>query len=139
VIASIALRVLRRLIDRMNAGDPRPLVRMFAKDAVLTFPGESSWSGQHRGRAEIERFMRRFHHAGLRLHPVDLAVHGWPWNMTALMWWTDDLITAEGERIYENRGAFYIKLRWGKVVFQEDVLDTQKVAALDEWLADRNL
>jgi ketosteroid isomerase-like protein len=64
-----------------------------------------------------------------------MAVKGWPWNMTALMYWTDHLTTPEGERVYENRGAFYIKLRWGKVVAQDDFLDTQKVAKLDDWLA----
>jgi hypothetical protein len=33
--------------------------------------------------------------------------------------------------------VLYLKMRWGKVVTQETILDTQKVAKLDEWLAAR--
>ncbi len=40
-----------------------------------------------------------------------------------------------GEVVYENRVMFLVRAAWGKVVYQEDFLDTQKVAAFDEYLA----
>jgi ketosteroid isomerase-like protein len=137
MLSWIAFRIIRPAIDRLNAGDIRPLLRMFRKDAVLRFPGESSWGREYRGRAEIEGFLRRFADTGLHLDPVEMVVKGPPWNMTACVFFTDHLTTAQGETPYRNRGVLYIKLRWGKVVEQWDFLDTQRVAALDEWLAAR--
>lgn len=137
MLSWIALRLVRRTTDRMNAGDIRPTVRMFRPDAVEIFPGASSWGRTYRGRTEIEAFVRRFAESGLKLEPFDVLAKGPPWNMTVCVLFTDHLTTSEGERVYQNRGCLYIKMRWGKIVSQEDFLDTQKVAELDEWFAER--
>jgi ketosteroid isomerase-like protein len=128
-------KIVRRQVDALNRGDVRPLVRSFAKDAVLRFPGANSWAGEYRGRAAIEGFVRRFHDTGLRLHIVDVTAKGSPWNMTAAVHFTDHLTTPAGERVYENRGVLYVRSKWGKVTAQDDFLDTQAVAELDSRLA----
>src|SRR3954465_8381873 len=58
--------LLRRNVAALMAGGPAPLVRMYAADAELVFPGDSSWSQTYRGREEIAGFLRRFLAAGLR-------------------------------------------------------------------------
>ncbi len=40
--------LIRRNIARLNQGDHRPALAMFAGDATLTFPGDNSWSGMFR-------------------------------------------------------------------------------------------
>ncbi len=40
--------MIRRNIGRLNEGDYRPALAMFARDATLSFPGDNSWSNQHR-------------------------------------------------------------------------------------------
>jgi ketosteroid isomerase-like protein len=127
--------IVRRSVDAMNSGDIRPTVRSFAKDAVLRFPGENSWAGEYRGRKEIEGFVRRFVDSGLKIQVVDVVAKGSPWNMTVFVHLTDHLTTPTGERVYENSVVLYAKGRWGKIVEQEDFLDTQRVAKLDDWLA----
>src|SRR4051794_41803172 len=58
--------LLRRNVAALMAGDPAPLVRMYAADAELVFPGDSSWSQTYRGREAIAGFLRRFLAAGVR-------------------------------------------------------------------------
>jgi len=137
MLSWIALKVVSGPIRRLNEGDIRPLLRMFRKDGVDRFPGDSSWGREYRGRDQIAGFLQRFADVGLQLEPREAVAKGWPWNMTVALHFTDHLTTPEGERVYENRGVIYIKLRWGKVVWQETFLDTQRVAKLDEWLAAR--
>ena len=126
--------IVRRRVDVMNQGDIRPTLRSFAKDAVLRFPGDNSWSGEYRGRGEIEAFLQRFVDTGLKIHIVDVVAKGSPWNTTVCVHLTDHLATPAGERVYENSVVLYARGRWGKIVDQEDFLDTQRVAKLDEWL-----
>jgi ketosteroid isomerase-like protein len=137
MLSWIVEKIARRAADALNRGNIGPTVRSFAKDAVLRFPGDNSWSREYRGRSEIEGFVRRFHDTGLRLEIVEVVAKGSPWNMTACVRFTDHLTTPSGERVYENRGVLYAKGRWGKIVEQDDFLDTQAVAKLDEWFAAR--
>ena len=73
-------RQIRRNIEALNRGDPEPLLKGYAADAVLVFPGESSWGGEHRGRAAIEAFLRRFVATGLTGEAEDVLVNGPRWR-----------------------------------------------------------
>jgi hypothetical protein len=53
-------RVLEVLIGRLSAGDTRLLLRTYAADARLVFPGRSSFGGDHRGKPAIEAWLSRF-------------------------------------------------------------------------------
>jgi ketosteroid isomerase-like protein len=124
--------LLRRNVAALMAGDPRPLLRMYAPDAVLEFPGEHSWGPVYRGRDAIAGFLRRFLAAGLRGEVGHVFVAGPPWaTRIALQFddWADD--PATGERVYENRAVIVLETRWGRVVRERVYEDTQKVAAFD--------
>ncbi len=131
----IAGVVLRRSIRRLNEGDIGPMLNGYANDAVLVFPGDSSWGGEHRGKTAIEAFLRRFARVGLQFEAHEIVVGGWPWNATIWVLFTDHGRAPDGALVYENRGVIYARTRWGKIVFQEDFEDVNKVAAFDEWLA----
>ena len=47
-------RVVRTLIGRLSSGDTWLLMRTVASDALLVFPGDSSFAGEHRGKPAIE-------------------------------------------------------------------------------------
>ena len=51
---------MRRGVRRLNAGDIGPMLSSFADDATLVFPGDHSWGGEYRGKAEIKKFLERF-------------------------------------------------------------------------------
>ena len=128
-------RQVRRNIEALGHGDPAPLLRGYADDAVLTFPGESSWSGEHRGRDAIEQFLRRFIAAGLVGHAEDILVNGPPRRTRIAVLFADHASDQEGNEVYANRAVLYAVARWGKITRQEDFEDTHKVEAFDRWLA----
>ena len=126
--------MIRRAVDRMNAGDLRPTLRSYADDAVLVFPGEHSWAAQYRGKDEIARFFRRAVAAGLKFEFGDIVVKGPPWNTTVCLRFADRAADDAGNIVYANRVMEFVKARWGKIVYQELYLDTQKVAEFDRHL-----
>ncbi len=112
------------------------MLSSYATNAVLMFPGESSWGGEHRGKAAIEAFLRRFVRVGLQFEAHEIVVSGWPWSATIWVRFSDHAKAQDGTVVYENSGVIYAKTRWGKIALQEDFEDTEKVATFDKWLEE---
>lgn len=142
--------MIRRNIGRMNQGDHRSTLAMFASDATLRFPGDNSWANQHRrvdpdrdgvathrGRAEIEAFLERYVSTGMQMVVDDILVNGPPWNTRAAVRVHHWAPGPDGSPVYRNRAVLFVNSAWGKVRSQEDYEDTEKVTAFDEWQAAR--
>ena len=129
--------MIRRNLDALRRGDPGPLLAGYADDAVLVFPGKTSWSGEHRGKPAIEAFLRRFIEAGIVGEAHDILVNGPPWRTTVCMLFLDRVVDSEGEVVYENRAIVFGRIVWGRIVYHEDFEDTQKAEAFDRYLARR--
>ncbi len=127
--------MIRRNLRALRRGDPGPLVAGYAADAVLVFPGRSSWAGEHRGKAAIEAFLRRFVAAGIVGEPHDIVVNGPPWRTTVCVLFLDHALDDSGNVVYENRAVVFGRIVWGKIVYHEDFEDTQKAEAFDVYLA----
>lgn len=129
---------LRRDVRALNAGDYRPLLAGYADDAVLVFnDGAHRWTGEHRGKAAIERFLRDFVAAGVTGEIVELHLAGAPWRMTLLVRFDDEARGPDGELLYSNRTFLLGRARWGKIVRQEDYYaDTERIVELDRRLSE---
>jgi ketosteroid isomerase-like protein len=129
---------LRRDLARLNAGDYRPLLSGYADDAVLHFnEGPHRWSGAHRGKPAIERFLRDFVGAGLTGEIRSLWVGGPPWALTLVARFDDRATGPDGEELYANRVVIVARTRWGRIVEHEDFyLDTARIVAFDEKLRE---
>ena len=127
---------LRRDVRRLNDGDYRPLLAGYADDAVLHFnEGPHRWSGEHRGKPAIERFLREFTAAGLRGEIGAFWIGGPPWALTLVARFDDRATGPGGEELYANRTVIVARTRWGKIVEQDDFyLDTARIVALEEKL-----
>lgn len=129
----IVTRFLGFLYGQVSRGELRLALLGLADDAVLVFPGASSFGGEYRGKPAIEAWMRRF----ASLHPEfqvhDAAVGGLPWNMRAFMRFSDRMVAPNGY-VYENTGMEYIVIRRGLIREIRVHLDTEKVAAFDAQL-----
>jgi ketosteroid isomerase-like protein len=130
----LAKRVMTRNLRALNAGNPKPTLRMDARDVELTFPGENSFSGMHRGKREVAAWLERFCITGLHIAADEVIVKGLPWRTTICVRGTDHLDTPDGERVYENRYVIWGHLRWGRLKRYEVYEDTEKATALDRWL-----
>ena len=134
--AWIAGLVVHRTIRQINDGNVRALIRGYARDATVVFPGDHSWAGTYRGKAEIERFFRRVVEAGLQFRSGKVLAKGPPWRLTVCFQLFDRATAPDGTVVYANRVMELIKTSWGKIRYQELYLDTQKVAELDRYLTE---
>ena len=136
LFSRLALLKLRRDVTRLNGGDYRPLLSGYADDAVLHFNhGPHRWSGEHRGKAAIERFLKNFTNAGIRGELSQIWLSGPPWALTLAVRFDDRATGPGGEELYANRVAMVVRTRWGKIVEHEDFYaDTARITAFEEKL-----
>ena len=129
---------LSRDVRRLNDGDYRPLLAGYADDAVLRFnEGPHRWSGEYRGKPEIERFLREFVGAGLKGEVRALWIGGPPWALTLVVRFEDRATGPAGEELYANRVVIVARTRWGKIVEHDDFyVDTARIVAFEEKLAE---
>ena len=140
--------MVRRNIRQLNEGNYGPALGMFADDAVLAFPGNNSWSNQirptvrgreqfatHRGRAEIEAFLRRYTEAGIQMVVDDILINGGPWRTRMAIRVRDWVEGPDGKDVYNNRAVLFAEAVWGRIRAQEDYEDTERAAAFDAVLA----
>lgn len=129
-------KLISYVMAHTRRGDVRPTLLLDHPDVELTFPGENSWSGVFRGKAEVERWLRRLAAVGLQTFPDEVVVKGMPWNTTVSVRGHDHLDTPDGERVYENRFVIWGHMVWGRLKDYEVYEDTQKPMALDAYLAE---
>ena len=133
--AGVVRSLLRRNLRHLREGDFEPVFNTYADDIRFVFPGQSSWAGEFRGRGEVERWVQRVYQVGLRLEPHEILVVGPPWDTTVCLRFTDTCTAQDGAIVYSNRGVIFGKIAWGKITYYELHEDTEKVVALDEYVA----
>jgi hypothetical protein len=131
--------LLQRNLARLRAGDYGPVLRFDGRDVHLSFPGENSWAGEFHGKEQHEAWLRRFVDVGLQIYADEIVASGPPWNTTVCIRGHDHLSGDNGEHVYENRYVIWGRLRWGLLRDYEVYEDTQKSAALDDYLAAHGL
>jgi ketosteroid isomerase-like protein len=130
--------MIRRNVAALRNGDPEPLLSGYSDDAVLVFPGPSSWGGEYRGRRAIAEFLRRFIDDGVVGEVGDILVNGPPWRTTIAVFFTASAVY-DDVLVYDNRAILFARARWGKILYQEDFEDTHKSEAFDRYLQQRRL
>jgi ketosteroid isomerase-like protein len=133
----LARRLMDRVMARERAGDMRLTQLLQRPDVRFTFPGDSSWSGEHHGKQAVGEWLARFGRVGIQIWADEVVASGPPWRSTVAIRGHDLLDSPEGERVYENRYVIWAHLRWGRITDYEVYEDTQRAKALDEWL-ERN-
>ncbi len=142
--------MIRRSIAKMNSGNYRSALMMFADDATLSFPGDNTWSNQHRptqlgreafdthrGRSEIEAFLQRYAREQIHMVVDDILVNGPPWNTRAAVRVHHWIEGGDGADDYANRAVLFVHTVWGRIRSQEDYEDTERVAAYDRVVRHR--
>jgi ketosteroid isomerase-like protein len=135
----LARKLVGLMMGRLRRGDLRVAMLLDAPDVEMTFPGQSSWGGVVKGRAEHRRWLERFAAVGLQIFPDEVVLTGFPWRQTLCIRGTDHALGPGGERVYENRYVIWGHLRWGRLADYEVYEDTVRTLAFDEWLAGREL
>ena len=136
LLVQLLVLKFRSDIRRLNEGDYRPLLAIYAEDAVLRFnEGAHRWSGAHRGKAAIERFLRDFTGAGLQGEIKALWIAGPLWALSFVARFDNRAAGPDGRQIYANRVAVVVRTRWGRILEHKDFYeDTARIEALDRTL-----
>jgi ketosteroid isomerase-like protein len=129
--------MIRRSVRALSEGNPDPQIAAYADDAVLLFPGDNAFSGEYRGKDAIAGFLRRFTRDGLRANAEDILVNGPPWATRVAVVLPITGTDGAGTVVYDNRACLYVKVRWGKITFQEDFEDTKKADSFARYLETR--
>ena len=130
---------LRFNLARVRKGDTRLLFATYAHDVHFRFPGDSSWAVELHGKAEHERWLRRFIRAGLQISADEVILKGFPWRQTICVRGRIHLDDPQDGRVYDNRYVIWGQIAWGKLRRYEVYEDTQKSKQLDEYLDRRQV
>ena len=136
IYRAIVKRKARGLFASLSEGDWRAAVEDVADDVHHIFPGDNALGGERHSRAALEAWFERLYRLipDLGFEVQEVAVRGWPWDTAVSVQWTDRGQGPDGTP-YENEGAHWIRLRWGRAVEIHAYLDTEKVTAFTERLA----
>lgn len=131
IYRAIVKRKARGIFTALSRGEWQSTTGDLAADVHHVFPGDNALGGERHSSEAFELWLERL----FRLIPeiefevLDVAVRGWPWDTAVAVEWIDRGRGADGTA-YENNGAHWIRLRWGKAVAVHAYLDTEKVTRL---------
>lgn len=128
----IVRRMVARAYGRLGAGDPSAALAAFAREGRFRFPGEHSWTLDTTDPARRRAWFDRFSSLRPNMTIHDVIVAGPPWRMRLVVVFDDEIRDRSGDVVYRNHGVQYVQMRWGRITLDEVILDTQKIAALDE-------
>jgi ketosteroid isomerase-like protein len=128
-VSRVILAQFWRNMGALNAGDYQSALSVYAEDAVLRFnEGPHRWSGEHRGKAAIARFLRHYVNAHMQGEVRELYISGPLWRLTLIARFDDHAIGPSGNELYRNRVVLLYHTRWGLVVRQEDFTRTRSAS-----------
>ncbi|HYP54827.1 MAG TPA: nuclear transport factor 2 family protein [Solirubrobacterales bacterium] len=137
IYRAIVKRRARGVFAALSQGEPSAVTKNLADDVHHVFAGDNAFGGERHSREAFERWLERLYRLipEIEFEVHDVAVRGWPWDTAVAVEWSDRGRTADGEP-YENEGAHWIRLRWGKVVSIHGYLDTGSLTRTLERLTD---
>src|SRR5215813_1409147 len=112
------------------------VLKLFSPDIHFTFAGHHAMGGDWHQRELAKRWFERVH----RLFPDlivtsrQIRVTGWPWDITAVTQF-DVQATLPDRTPYANQGVQILRVRWGKIVDDYLIEDTQLLVSALERIA----
>jgi ketosteroid isomerase-like protein len=133
---AIARRKAQATFDALSRGDWESALKDVAPEVHHVFPGANAIGGERHSKEAMERWFERLYRLIPDLHfdVRRISVKGWPWDMVVAVEWSDRGHASDGVA-YENEGAHWIRLRRGKATYIHAYLDTEKVTAICDRLA----
>lgn len=133
-------RIVRQTFEAMSRGDYEAPLEKFAPDVHFQFAGDHAMAADvHDSASAREWFVRTWEmFDDIHFKPLELVISGFPWNTRVVTHFAITANMPKGRR-YENRGMQLLRLRWGRVVEDLIIEDTQVVASALEYLASNGV
>ena len=133
---AFARRKVRATFEALSSGDWEAAMSDVAPAVHHVFPGDNALGGERHSREAMERWFKRLYRLipEIEFEVKQIAVRGWPWDMSVAVEWSDRGKAADGVS-YENEGAHWMRLRQGKATYIHAYLDTEKVTEICDRMA----
>jgi ketosteroid isomerase-like protein len=121
-------------ISRANFDE---VLKVFAPDIHFQFVGDHAIAADVHNREKVKAWFERVHRLfpDLKVTPRHIRVTGWPWDVTAITHF-DVQATLPGNSPYKNQGIQILRIRWGKIVDDYLIEDTQLLTSALSQIAD---
>ena len=125
----LAARRVRHVFARLSVGDYETALAGLAPDVHHRFAGDHPLGGERHDADAVRRWFERLYRLfpELRFTVTDVAVSGWPWDMTVTVQWRADVVPQIGPE-YLNVGAHVLRVRRGRVGCLHAYEDSQAAA-----------
>ena len=125
----LAARRVRHVFARLSVGDYETALAGLAPDVHHRFAGDHPLGGERHDADAVRRWFERLHRLfpQLQFTVTDVAVSGWPWDMTVTVQWRADVVPQIGPG-YLNVGAHVLRVRRTRVTCLHAYEDSQAVA-----------
>ena len=122
-------RNVRETFYRVGQRDYETLVGQTGPSLLHVFPGDHALGGTRHTRDALRCWFQRLFllFPELRFEVKEVAVRGLPWDATIMVQWENQGRAADGQP-YSNQGTHVLRLRWGRVIYLHEYLDSQRVA-----------
>jgi ketosteroid isomerase-like protein len=141
VLGTVAFRLgvernVRATFRCVGQRDYETLLEQTAPSVLHVFPGDHALGGTRHTRDALRRWFERLFLLFPELHfeVKEVIVRGLPWDATIMVQW-ENWGSARDRQPYANQGAHVLRLRWGRVIYLHEYLDSQRVAAVCRRLA----
>lgn len=140
MLSLIVRRRVAAIFESLDRGAWDSIVAGLAENVDHVFPGDHPLGGERHSKAAVlswfERLGRLFPGHSFEVHRV--IARGWPWDLKIAVQWTAHLRPRIGDP-YDNDGAHWIRVRWGKVTYFHAYLDTQRIAKACDRMAEAGI
>lgn len=124
-------RKIREGFADISRGNFEKLLKQFAPDIRFSFSGDHALAGQFHQRATVKEWFERVHRLfpGLKIEAQNIFVSGFPWNAVIVTQFRICDTLSDGT-LYENQGVQVARIRWGRVVEDHLIEDTQYLVTI---------
>ncbi len=129
-------RKIREGFEDISQGRFEKLLRQFSPEIEFSFPGDHAIAGQFHTRETVRQWFERVHRIfpGLHIEARNIFVSGLPWNAVVVTQFRISDRLLDGT-LYQNQGVQVARIRWGRVVEDHLIEDTQLLTTILERVA----
>ncbi len=128
-------RKIREGFEDISRGNFDKLLKQFSPTIAFSFSGGHALAGEFHQRQTVKEWFERVHRIfpGLKIEAQNIFVSGLPWNVVVVTQFRICDQLPDGT-LYENKGVQVARIRWGRVVEDHLIEDTQYLAQILERL-----
>jgi ketosteroid isomerase-like protein len=136
----IVRKTIIRAFRDLSAGNHEAVLNQFSPDIHFLFEGDHALGSELHSlnavRGWFQRVFRLF--PGLQFKVKQVIVSGWPWDTTAATRLQVEATLRNGQH-YQNSVVQFVRLRWGRVIDDYLLENTQKLVAVLKEMAQQGV